>query len=436
MVSSSIYYLNHESEEVFDASLIQSNLLVKALLSPNSTLNSFDISNDLQFKQFVNSNSYNFLGSKEEQEERVNKYENDLAIVVQDKENKLIFSTVQKLNALNISAEGFDHYTIGGQQWRALSQYDQQRKVWISSLHKREVRDELNLYMVYSIFPPIFFSTLLLLIAILYVVKNGLSPLKAISDDLMSRDSNNLTAMPEQTMSAELRQIVIALNTMFSKVDTTLSRERRFTDDAAHELRTPLTGMHLQLNLVENSEAKERLAMGVQRMERLVSQLLQLARVEPTQKDLFTAQDCDLESVLANTIADIYPIAIAKNVEISLVAEHIENVKADSTLIEVLLRNLLENALHYSMTSKIEVILKVQGTIQILVVDHGVGLSDADKSSVIGRFYRVDRNDGLGSGLGLSIVDNIAKLHRWQLTLQDTKNGGLTVQLILLKPVD
>jgi signal transduction histidine kinase len=88
------------------------------------------------------------------------------------------------------------------------------------------------------------------------------------------------------------------------------------------------------------------------------------------------------------------------------------------------------------MTSKIEVILKVQETIQILVVDHGVGLSDADKSSVIGRFYRVDRNDGLGSGLGLSIVDNIAKLHRWQLTLQDTKNGGLTVQLTLLKPVD
>jgi signal transduction histidine kinase len=436
MISSSIYYLNHESEEVFDASLIQSNLLVKALLSSGSKLNSFEISNDLQFKQFVNSNSYNFLGSEEERGERVNKYENDLAIIIQDTENKLIFSTVQGFGSLDITREGFDYYTIAGQQWRALNQYDQERKIWISSLHKGEVRDELNMYMVYSILSPIFLCTLLLLIAVLYVVKKGLSPLKEISDDLMARDSNNLTAIPEQAMSAELRQIVIALNTMFSKVDTTLSRERRFTDDAAHELRTPLTGMHLQLNLVENSEAKERLAMGVQRMERLVSQLLQLARVEPTKKDLFTTQDCDLESVLANTIADIYPMAIAKNVEISLVAEHIESVKADSTLIEVLTRNLLENALHYSMTSKIEVILKVQETTQILVVDHGVGLSDTDKSSVVGRFYRVDRNDGLGSGLGLSIVDNIAKLHRWQLALKDTKNGGLTVQLTLLNPVD
>ncbi|MEH6444543.1 MAG: ATP-binding protein [Oceanospirillaceae bacterium] len=431
MMTSSIYYLNHETEEVFDASLIQTSFLVKALLPPQLNIGSFAIPKDLRFSQFVNSDSFNATSGEEEDNEKVNKYENDLAIIVQDKQLKVLFSTIDSAVELNLIHEGFDYFTIAGEEWRVLSLFDKDRKVWISSLHKREVRDELNLYMIYSILPPIIVSTLLLLMATLVAIKKGLLPLKRISHDLISRDPDNLTAISEHMMPSEVRQIVTALNTMFAKVDTTLTRERRFTDDAAHELRTPLTGMHLQLNLLENSEAKKMLGLGVERMIRLVNQLLQLVRLEPSQSDLITTQSCDLKQILAGSIADSYPLAMQKNIEIELIADTSVSIKGNSILIEVLVRNLLENAIHYSMTSNIEVILKAQERIHILIVDHGKGLSDMDKKNVSRRFYRVNKNDGLGSGLGLSIVDNIVELHQWECNMLDTKHGGLTVEITL-----
>ena len=270
------------------------------------------------------------------------------------------------------------------------------------------------------------------------VLRWGLAPLHRLRDTLASRQAGHLDPLPAGDLPTELTPLVDTLNTLFQRLDALLQGERRLTADAAHELRTPIAAIRAQAQVALGAQADEerRRALqatiaGCDRAARVVEQLLLLARLE--------AGDTPPRRPLA--LADLARQAVAEAAEHPLASGHALALEVaapavapgDALLTQVLLRNLLDNALRYSPPGS-PVTVSVDGTGPagwvITVEDGGPGL-DADGLARLGqRFQRGDASASSGSGLGWSIVQRIAALQGWAVTADRSPTlGGLRVRL-------
>ncbi|MDZ4174582.1 MAG: ATP-binding protein, partial [Hydrogenophaga sp.] len=214
----------------------------------------------------------------------------------------------------------------------------------------------------------------------------------------------------------------------------TISRERRFTSDAAHELRTPLTAIktHLQVARIthgkDTEEAMDYAEEGVARLQRTLSQLLTLSQVEGA----FSWNDgrvAEAHEVARLAMRDAAPDAPER------IALDSDGNRAELALPQALavtaLRNLLDNALRHSPAAN-SVRLEIRHspeTVSFHVFDRGPGLSDDELALATQRFWR--RGSGRGSGLGLSVVAAIAERFDGSFELRRRPDGGLEAQLTL-----
>jgi len=212
-----------------------------------------------------------------------------------------------------------------------------------------------------------------------------------------------------------------------------------FVANVSHELRTPLTAIRGSIDaLSEESDVSVQqhrfldiISRHSLRMERLVADLLRLARLDAGQEEIVCAS-CATHSVFSNVTAEIAPLLQDKHQSIEVnINEDSEMFVADPVKIHDVLKNLLENASHYSPS---ESVLELSANIDdkgknilLSVRDRGSGIPDMDLPRVFERFYRVEqsraRNPG-GTGLGLAIVKHLIGLHDGKIDVVNRPGGG------------
>jgi two-component system phosphate regulon sensor histidine kinase PhoR len=219
---------------------------------------------------------------------------------------------------------------------------------------------------------------------------------------------------------------------------------RDFVANVSHELRTPLTAIRGYVEaLIDAPPAPEEarkfldiIARHSLRMERLVRDLLRLARLDAGQEPL-ERTDCVLATLITSVEHDLEPQRAARGQRFDVqIAPDATMVPADPAKLHDVLRNLLENAINYSPAdASIEVRTRRAGdNIEIVVADHGTGIPSADLGRIFERFYRVDRSrtrDPGGTGLGLSIVRHLIELHGGTVSAANRDGGGAVITVTL-----
>lgn len=269
-------------------------------------------------------------------------------------------------------------------------------------------------------------------------IKRGMAPLTKLEKQLKERSVADLTPLEFTTAPTEVHTLVDAINRLLTAVRRSVNQEKRFINDAAHQLRTPLAGLinQTELALGESDAAliKARLHKvhaGAQRSAHLVNQLLALARsgseVPMTQVDL---------AQLAQDVArELSPRAVTMKVDLGYEGHQHAWMQGSATLLREAVTNLIDNALRYGMSreagSEPTVTVSVHqhaAHVVLAVEDNGPGLSDAQREHVFERFWRGSDLSG-GCGLGLAIVQEIARRHGGEARVTPVAPQGLRVSL-------
>ncbi len=231
----------------------------------------------------------------------------------------------------------------------------------------------------------------------------------------------------------EIAPLVNAVNGVLDRLEARFSAERRFTANAAHELRTPLSIIKARIDKLADLTANEDLDLlkrDVDRMARVVSQLLAVARLETPQP---TRQMIVMNDLIKDVVGALAPLAIAQQQDLAAtLPEHKVCINADYAQLVEAVRNLIENAItHCPPGTEIEVLLEDKGAIRI--VDNGPGIADGDKERIFERFFRGRwaKSPASGAGLGLCIAREIAQRYGGRLAVEDTPHGGSTFVLTL-----
>lgn len=232
-------------------------------------------------------------------------------------------------------------------------------------------------------------------------------------------------------------------------LDAQLEQQERWVSDVAHELKTPLTALLLvgdslaaQVNS-QNARLVERLQRELLRLQELVGDLLELSRLENTLPGSGSrAMVVDLSQLVEQVWASVRPLADQRQIALELVAPAQLRLNGDNSRLHRALLNLFDNALRYSPDGGVvRVSLDRRGEwCQLSVADQGPGLSEDDLAHLFERFYRGDpsraRSQRIGSGLGLSIVQQIAVTHGGRIQASNHVEGGAVLEMILPGVVD
>jgi two-component system sensor histidine kinase TctE len=250
----------------------------------------------------------------------------------------------------------------------------------------------------------------------------------------------SLTPIPPEEVPRELRPFATALNDLLERIRAMLARERQFAATVAHQVRTPLAG--LELGLARAAEAEDlqavrrvlsELTQSTQRAARLTQQLLSLGRLDTKQPGLLELQRLDLVALAQDVGAVHADQALAKGIELELAAPaRPVEVLGQPDLIAEALSNLIDNAVRYTPAGGRVLIEFETAPPTVLVSDSGRGVPEESRERVFERFVR--GGAGEGSGLGLSIVRDIAALHGASIALEDSAWGGTQAVLVFPEP--
>ncbi|MGH6931402.1 MAG: sensor histidine kinase [Dongiaceae bacterium] len=261
-------------------------------------------------------------------------------------------------------------------------------------------------------------------------IRDSLAPLREVARQAAAiGPSTTDLRLPVTGLPAELKPLVTAINSAFARLDDGFRQQREFTADAAHELRTPLAILAARLDNMADRAAAGDLREDVERMSRLVGQLLAVAQLEA----LSTSPDesADLRALVADVASSLAPLAIKRERSIAVTGdERPVQVHGNGDALRQAVRNLAENALqHAPAGSTVE--LEVTGEPAVHVIDRGPGVPSDLRDHVTKRFWRGDRRKGDGAGLGLAIVARIARAYGGNLTVDDAPGGGARFSLHL-----
>jgi len=339
---------------------------------------------------------------------------------------------------LSDRSEGFDDVAIDGRRWRVFARSDAAGRFLVQVGERYEVREELAGSVAEHLMHPLAIAVPGLALLVWLAVGWGLRPLQRIAREVGARAPDDLAPFAPDDAPREALPLLRALEGLFARVAASIERERRFTADAAHELRTPLAAVKTQAQVAlaarderERDRALDQVVAGVDRATRLVEQLLVLARLDPG-AGVLQRGPVRLDGLAGECVAALAPSAAARGIALGLDAPQAAVVHADATLVGVLLRNLIDNAIRYTPAGgNVEVtVARTADAAWVSVEDDGPGIPAAERERVTERFYRIAGAGEDGSGLGLSIARRIAQLHGAALRLGEGGGGrGLRVEV-------
>ncbi|MCW2480899.1 two-component system sensor histidine kinase PmrB [Candidatus Symbiopectobacterium sp. NZEC135] len=262
-------------------------------------------------------------------------------------------------------------------------------------------------------------------------------PLSRLATELGNRSAENLEPIADYQQVEEIAAVTHSMNQLFVRLNDTLERERQFTADVAHELRTPLAGVRLHLELQQRQGIDcQPLIARIDTMTHTIEQLLQLARAAVA----FSAGRYQQISLVQDVITPMRDVLEEmanqrdQHIDWQLSKDNVA-IQGDATLLQLLLRNLIENAHRYSpRASTITVRLLAGPQVTLQVCDQGPGIDESKVGELSKAFVRMDTRYG-GIGLGLSIVTRVAQLHHGALTLSNLREGNGTLAEVTFPPL-
>ncbi|MYM64920.1 HAMP domain-containing sensor histidine kinase [Pseudomaricurvus sp. HS19] len=339
---------------------------------------------------------------------------------------------------------GFHRLSFNGHSWMVLvhpAHHDTAGQRVIVVAQRADIYQGLMERMLLESILPIVWVLPLLGLVIWMIVGFGLRPLNRLARLLRSRRGGDFTPLQLHGCPEELDEVVRSTNTLLAELARAFEREQRFAADAAHELRTPLAALKVNLhNLAQEGRIPgddiKPLMDSTERMGHAIEQLLALYRLAPGEGSL-PVQLLDLAALAREVVADSYPQWEARQQQVELDART-ANVRGDRFALQTLLRNLLDNAIKYTPEGgQIQLQIKASSAgVEVRLEDSGPGIPEDARLRVFDRFYRLggDRHASktIGSGLGLSIVDHIVRLHHGTIELgHSAALGGLQVRVWL-----
>jgi signal transduction histidine kinase len=252
--------------------------------------------------------------------------------------------------------------------------------------------------------------------------------LQAVAQDIARGDLKR--RMPVSDRGDELDTFAGAVNFMIGEVERLIAEVKGATEVIAHDLLSPLANAALQLRRIQRSElhdpqAIERVAARIEQVLERFRAILRIAELDVRQRRAAFAA-IDLAEVI-EPVSELYqPLAESTGVRLLTTIERGTTVEADGKLLFEAVSNLLDNAIKFGgRGSTVRVHLGPDpGRPQIIVEDDGPGIPATERTTVLQRFYRGERSSPLaGSGLGLSVVAAIVRLHEFKLTLEDANPG-------------
>lgn len=273
-------------------------------------------------------------------------------------------------------------------------------------------------------------------------ITHGLAPVERIRLLLARRRPGDDSPLPKVKAPVELHPLVHTIEQLLERLQAAILRERRFTDSAAHELRTPLTGIktHIQVAKLASQRPGEGAALGaalvkadegVQQLQNILERLLELARLEGQPIGMESSDPVDAVYAAIQAVQPLYGDAASRVIVQGAADAH--EVRVARPLLLAALTNLIDNAIRYAPeNTPIAIHIETQndGTLRISVLDEGPGLDAEDRTQAVNRFWRGDIKIP-GNGLGLSIVDAIARRHGGALELLERDGPGLEARLVL-----
>jgi two-component system, OmpR family, sensor histidine kinase TctE len=256
-----------------------------------------------------------------------------------------------------------------------------------------------------------------------FALSRGLSPLAELQQRIRARRPDDLSPIESGQVPEEISPLVRSFNDMLAQLSQSIEMQKRFIADAAHQMKTPLAGMRMQSELAlretdreEMHRSLEQLAKSSESATRLVNQLLALARAEnqtPASKPLVPLE---LSELARNVVQDWVQASFTNRIDLGFEQPgHPIMVQGNPVMLRELLSNLIDNALRYtpeggSVTVRVRANTMEEQAI-LEVEDTGPGIPPSERSHVFERFYRILGSNAEGSGLGLSIVREIAQQH-------------------------
>lgn len=267
--------------------------------------------------------------------------------------------------------------------------------------------------------------------------RRALAPLDALGDAVAARQPGATAPLPLDTAPRETVPLVRAMNGYMARLDEMLATQRRFIADAAHQLRTPIAVLRTQAQLAAREQDAARLreiahgmADSSARMAALADRLLSTARAAHGGAE--PARPCDLVMLVRGVCLEFTDDARARGIDLGFEGEGEVMVCANELLRE-LVANLLDNALRYTPRGGVVTArVRRDGEVRVLEVeDNGPGIAAGEREVVLEPFYRgAARANVPGSGLGLTIVRDIAVAHGARVELLEARGGGLLVRVM------
>lgn len=381
-------------------------------------------------------------GDRDPATEQGHVYETRLAFQVWDDSGRLLMhSDAGLLRPLAPLEVGFSKHYLDEQRWRVFVLHSESG-LWYVAGEDNAIRKRLARSIAAGILVPLAIELPLIVALIWLVLGWGVRDLRRTIRQINARAAGRLDPIHLKRPPREVAATIRAVNSLLERLRSALGRERRFAGDAAHELRTPISALRVHLDnlAAAESESERRHSMnsldqGLKRLSRLVEQLLLLSRLEPG-ATLPQVTRIDVAQSVANVVHE--PAMVARKESITL-RERLAGqpiwLESDPTSIELLFRNLLDNALRYTPDGGEVVIgleeLPDQGAL-LTIEDSGPGIPESARGRVFERFHRELGSGRDGSGLGLSIVQRVVEVLAARIELDDSPElGGLRVRVWL-----
>ena len=351
---------------------------------------------------------------------------------------------------------GFSNVRAGGTTYRVFAVRTPLQVVQVAQdfASRRQMAGRLALR---AALPALALAPILMLL-VWWVIGRALAPVERVRRQVAARRADDLAPLSTEGVPAEMLPLVVEMNGLLARLAAAWDALQNFTADAAHELRSPLAALRLQLQSLRRAELPEsrevatrRLISGVDRATRLIEQLLALARQEGG-GDTAQPEIVNLTALVQAAVRECADEARARGIVVTMLPLPGEgdlgqapgperpsdaiSITGFPDALSVLLRNLLENALHYTPEGG-HVNVRVERAsagahgelgVRLIVEDSGPGIEPQQRQRVLDRFYRVAGASGHGSGLGLAIVKAVADRHGARIFLDESPDwGGLKV---------
>jgi two-component system sensor histidine kinase TctE len=302
-------------------------------------------------------------------------------------------------------------------------------------------RDELAREILLSVVVPQVVLILMASAIVWFGVVRGLAPLRHLEQAVAQRSHRDRRPLEVGAVPGEVKPLMQEINALLERIDSILTLQNRFIADAAHQLKTPVAALQAQLELAlrEDDPVRVRASLstvhaGLQRLSRIVSQLLALARNEPEAVNNVRMMPLDLNALAFECAGEWVHEALKRRIDLGFEGtEAPVIVQGDAARLREVLDNLVDNAVRYSLEGgRVTVRVSADPQPTVAVSDDGPGIPAEEQTLIFERFHRRLGTAVEGSGLGLAIAQEIAHVHGGEICLYEDVDGvGNTFSLTL-----